>query len=45
MNRIYIAVSSFMSGLVVLVFSLNIIGDMRFKLKELEIMNMIQNQK
>ena len=40
MNRIYIATSSFASGLVVLLFSLSIISDMRVQLKELEIRNM-----
>jgi len=40
MNRIYIAVSSFMSGFVILLFSLNIISDMRVQLKDLEIKNM-----
>jgi len=40
MNRIYIATSSFVSGLVVLLFSLSIISDMRVQLNMLEIKNM-----
>ena len=40
MNRIYIAVSSFISGFVILLFSLNIISDMRVQLKDLETRNM-----
>ena len=40
MSRIYIITSSFVSGLIVLLFSINIINSMNTKLKELQIKNM-----